>query len=97
LTTRIIMENPGLEHELTLVSEILAVIERYNGDHGITPCPCELRDTMLTVAGLLHSEAERFNKSEHQQPLEDSFVERASICMARLQWASSNEASGFLQ
>jgi hypothetical protein len=83
------MDDPGLVHELTLVSEILATIERYNDDRGVTPCPCELRDTMLTVAGLLHSEAERLNETELGQPLEESFVERASVCMARLKWASS--------
>jgi hypothetical protein len=33
------MEDPGLVHELTLVSEIIALIERYNGDQGITARP----------------------------------------------------------
>ena len=90
------MEDLGLVHELNLVSEIISVIERYNGKHGITACPHELRDTMLTVAGLLHSEAARLGNSS-ERPLEDSFVERALECMVKVKWASSSDTSGFLQ
>jgi hypothetical protein len=90
------MEDLGLVHQLTLVSEIVSVIERYNGDHGIVARPDELCDTMLTVAGLLHSEAAALGHSS-DKPLEDSFVERALECMAKIKWASSSEAPGLLQ
>jgi len=83
------MQSTSLAYELTLVGEIIATIERFNGNNGIEACPSELRDTMLTVAGLLHLEAARLYKAEDCQPFEGSFLERASISLDRVKWASS--------
>ncbi len=90
------MEDLGLVHELNLVSEIISLIERYNGKHGITACPHDLRDTLLAVASLLHSEAAVLGNGSDQR-LEESFVQRALECMAKAKWASSSEAPEFLQ
>jgi hypothetical protein len=92
------MKDFRLAHHLTLVGEIMAVIERYNGDHGLAARPNELRDTMLTVAGLLHSEAARLtNMDSNRKAVEDSFLEKACESLAKVKWMSSNEKTGFLQ
>jgi hypothetical protein len=86
------MQNASLSNDLALVGEIIATIERYNGSNGIEACPSELCDTMLTVAGLLHLEAARLYSAEDCQPVEGSFLERASINLEKVKWASSRLA-----
>ena len=86
------MQNTNLPYELTLVAEIIATIERYNGNNGIEACPSKLRDTMLTVAGLLHLEAVRLYKAEDCQPFDGSFLERASVSLDKVKWVSSRLA-----
>jgi hypothetical protein len=90
-------QDPGLTGELSLVSEIIATIERHYGDLGIEACPRELRDTLLTVAGLLHIEAARLYEGEEFEPFEASFLERASISLEKVKWASSQRVSSLLQ
>jgi hypothetical protein len=46
-----------LTYELVLVEEIVAMIERYSQSHDVAPDAAYLRDTMLSVAALLHIEA----------------------------------------
>ncbi len=46
-----------LTYELVLVEEIMATIGRYSQDHDVVPSAVYLRDTMLSVAALLHIEA----------------------------------------
>jgi hypothetical protein len=90
------MQDIGLAYELTLVGEIIATIERYNGNNGIEACPSELCNTMLTVAGLLHMEAARLSEAVDCQPVEGSFLERASISLEKVKWASSQLTSSLL-
>jgi hypothetical protein len=91
------MQELSLFHELKLVSEIVAVIERYNTDNGIDAHPVPLRDTMLKVAAMLHSEAARLeNSNQNFQPLRDSFLERADECLTDVSLASP-AAIGLLQ
>jgi hypothetical protein len=91
------MQDPGLDYELTLISELIVTIERHSGDHGVELSPSELRDTLLAVAGLLHMEATRLYSGEDCQPFEDSFLERASISLERVKWASSRRVTSCLQ
>jgi hypothetical protein len=86
------MQNTSVSYDLALVGEITAAVERYNDSNGIEACPSELRDTMLTVAGLLHLEAARLYSAEACQPVEGSFLERASISLEKVKWASSQLA-----
>jgi len=91
------MQDQSLIHELELVSEIVAVIERYNTDNGITARPDAIRDTMLKVAGLLHSEDARLKNADRSfKPLRESFLERADECLTGVSFASSY-AKGILQ
>ena len=91
------MQDLSLVHELNLITEIVALIERYNIHHGVEARPDEIRDTMLKVAGLLHSEDARLRNADQSfQPLRDSFLERANECLAGVSLASS-VASGLLQ
>ena len=79
------MQKPGCTNELNLVSEIMCLIERYHDDHGTAPRPDQLRDTMLTLAVLLHSEAIRIGSTQAKaEPLSNSFIERALECLAKL-------------
>jgi hypothetical protein len=91
------MQDTRLAYELTLVGKIIATIERYNGNYGIEACPSELRDIMLTVAGLLHLEAARLYKAEDCEPIEGSFLEQASISLEQVKWASSRLTTNLLQ
>ena len=50
------MSDSGVIHELALAQEIMAVIGRYNNTHSIPHRPRAIRDTLLSVAGLLHLE-----------------------------------------
>ena len=50
------MSDSGVTHKLALAQEIMGVIERYNDTNSIPHRPCEIRDTLLSVAGLLHLE-----------------------------------------
>jgi hypothetical protein len=91
------MKDTSLTYELTLVGKIIATIERYNGNSGIEACPSELRDIMLAVAGLLHLEAARLYQGEDCRPFEAGFLERASISLEMVKWASSRLATNLLQ
>ena len=51
----------GLTRELTLVEKIMRAIGLHGQNEHINPCPLCLRDTILTVAGLLHIEATRLD------------------------------------
>jgi hypothetical protein len=52
------------KHELSLVGEVLRTIERYSKKQGIRSCPSCLRDTMLSVAALLHLEAAKIGTAK---------------------------------
>lgn len=87
----------SLVDELTLVREIMALIARYHTEHGITPQPNVIRDTLLTVAGLLHKEVARVgNNDVSHSGLEDTFSEKAGERMADV-LASSSESDVSLQ
>jgi hypothetical protein len=76
------MKGLSLTHELNLVREIMSTIKRFNNDHAISPAPGVIRDTLLVVAGLLHSEAVRLEGQDNDQTqLQETFVEiaRANI------------------
>jgi hypothetical protein len=45
------------KHELALVGEVLGTIERYSKKNELSACPSCLRDSMLSLAALLHIEA----------------------------------------
>lgn len=84
------MHDLSLVHELKLVSEIVATIERFKTHNGIEARPEPLRDTMLKVAALLHSEAVRLESGDQGfEPLRDSFLERAHECLAGISSAPS--------
>jgi hypothetical protein len=52
-----------LAYELALVEEIVATIGRYNQSHDVMPSAAYLRDTMLSVAALLHIEATKLDET----------------------------------
>jgi hypothetical protein len=60
-----------------LVEEILQAVARFCERTGVSPCPVELRDTMLAVAALTHIEAVKFDCSEIE-PSAQGFAEAAS-------------------
>ena len=51
------------KHELALVAELMRAIALYNKKQDIDPCPLCLRNTMLTVAALLHIDAAQIESS----------------------------------
>jgi len=59
-----------------LVNEIMSLIGRYCAAIGVTPCPIELRDTMLAVAALSHLEAGKMDCTAATMSAED-FAEAA--------------------
>jgi len=54
-----------------LVNEIMSLIGRYCEAIGVTPCPIELRDTMLAVAALSHLEAGKMDCTATAMSAED--------------------------
>ncbi|MGA7324582.1 MAG: hypothetical protein WBX25_08905 [Rhodomicrobium sp.] len=50
-------------NELALTRKIMEAISRFSQDEQITPCPLCLRDTMLTVAALLHLEGMKISRA----------------------------------
>jgi hypothetical protein len=86
------MKDFSLGHELNLVRNIMATIESFNQDNGITASPGVIRDTLLVAAGLLHREAVRLEDEEiDPERLQETFAEiaRANIKKA-LEAAQSN-------
>jgi hypothetical protein len=70
----------GGEHKLALVQKITRMIERYNQDEAIEPCPTCLRDTMLDLAALLHHEAEKIYAARNAidaKSFDETFAEAA--------------------
>jgi hypothetical protein len=70
------------KHELLLVGEVMRIIGRYSKNKEISPCPSCLRDTMLSVAALLHLEAAKAEAVKAQKPrfgkrLGDTFANAA--------------------
>jgi hypothetical protein len=64
----------GEQHELALVQTIMQTIKHYGQRGLIEPCPRCLRNTMLTIAALLHLEAARIDAHE---AFDDDFPEVA--------------------
>jgi hypothetical protein len=58
------------KHEQLLVGELMQTIERYSKKNKINSCPSCLRDTMLSIAALLHLEAAKAGtaKTGKQRP-----------------------------
>ena len=74
--------NFGCKHEQLLVGEIMRLIERYSKKKEVSPCPSCLRDTMLSVAALLHLEAAKSGTGKAGKPrsgkhLGDAFAKAA--------------------
>jgi hypothetical protein len=70
------------KHELSLVGEVLRTIERYSKRKKISPCPSCLRDSMLSVAAILHLEATKIETAKTRKPhsgkrLGDTFAKSA--------------------
>jgi hypothetical protein len=92
------MNDFNLEHELTLVREIMTTIGRYNLDQGITASPRTIRDTLLVVAGLLHQEAVRLeDQGDDPRRLHHTFAEAARRCLERVLDASAYISRSFTQ
>ena len=84
------MKDFSLVHELTLVREIMTMIERHNRDHGIKASPGVIRDTLLAVAGLLHKEAVRLEDQEADPTrLQETFAEVARARIEQVLEASA--------
>jgi hypothetical protein len=72
-----------LTHELALTEKVMRTIKRYQEDEDINPCPACLRNTMLTVAALLHLEAAKLDAEKSGKPrvggkrLEEGFAKAA--------------------
>jgi hypothetical protein len=78
------MKDLSLNHELSLVREIMATIERFNSDQAISPAPGAIRDTLLAVAGLLHREAIRLeSQKDDLRQLQETFGE---VAQARIEY-----------
>ena len=60
------------KHELALAGGILRMIEAYTKDNDTYPCPLCLRNSMMSIAALLHIEAV---KLEEKSAAEPSFAE----------------------
>jgi hypothetical protein len=89
------MKDLSLKHELNLVREIMATIERFNKDHAISPAPVIIRDTLLVAAGLLHQEAIGLEEHEAEPAeLQDSFSKVAKVCLERALKASAQAVRG---
>jgi hypothetical protein len=74
------MSDFGVTHKLALAQEIMGVIERYNDTHSIPHRPCEIRDTLLSVAGLLHLEhAKIVSRSFDGLQLRKAFAEASLV------------------
>jgi hypothetical protein len=93
------MTDFSLTHEIALVRELMAVIERFDGDRNITAKPSTIRDTLLVVAGLLHKEAAQHESQHGGNPkhLEDSFAEKARECLSDALGISGSHVVGVLQ
>ena len=75
----------GISHveELALTHEILELITRFSSDKRIDPDPFLLRDTMLTVAALLHLEGEKLAGARIGHPINWKHANRAFSQVAR--------------
>jgi hypothetical protein len=92
------MKDFSLEHELSLVRDIMATIESFNQSHGITASPRAIRDTLLVAAGLLHREAIRLEEDEAEpNGIQNSFSEVAKVCLDRALEASAHLVRGIPQ
>jgi hypothetical protein len=92
------MKDFSLEHELNLVRNIMATIEIFNQDHGITSSPGVIRDNLLVAASLLHREAVRLEEPEAEaNELQDSFSEVAKVCFERALEVSAHVVNGIPQ
>jgi hypothetical protein len=69
----------GEQHELALVQTIMQTIKHYGDREHVEPCPRCLRNSMLTVAALLHLEAARIDAhaSGRSEAFDDDFAEVA--------------------
>jgi len=83
--------------ELALIKEIMAVVERHDKTHGITPRPDTIRDTMLCVAALLHIDASSGENARQNPGLEETFLDNARGCLAKVRDASSARPRSILQ
>jgi hypothetical protein len=92
------MKDLSLEHELSVVRDIMATIESFNQSHGITASPRAIRDTLLVAAGLLHREAIRLEEDEADpSDMQNSFAEVAKVCLERALEASADLVCGIPQ
>jgi hypothetical protein len=74
------MSDLGVTHKLALAQEIMGVIERYNDTYSIPHRPSEIRDTLLSVAGLLHLEhAKIVSRSFDGLQLREAFAEASLV------------------
>jgi hypothetical protein len=74
------------KHELSLVAEVLRTIDRYSKKNKLSACPSCLRDTMLSLAALLHLEAAkieaaRTGRLRSGKRLGDAFARAARSCL----------------
>jgi hypothetical protein len=86
------------KHELPLVGEVLRTIERYNKKKKISPCPSCLRDSMLSVAALLHlegakAETAKTGKQRFGKRLGDTFAKAARVRLETVRQANILKAS----
>jgi hypothetical protein len=86
------MTELSLVDKLNLVRNIMATIESFNQDHGITASPPAIRDTLLVAAGLLHRDAVRLEGEEvDPEQLQETFAEIAGANIRKaLEAAQSN-------
>jgi hypothetical protein len=74
------MSDQGVIHQVALAREIMTVIERYNRAHSIAHRPSAIRDTLLSVAGLLHLEhAKIVSGSFDSLQLRNAFAEASLV------------------
>lgn len=92
------MKQFSVVHELTLVREIMAMIERYHTALKITPRLDAIRDTMLSAAALLHIEdAGVENARAHPKLLEETFLDKARERLAKVREISLAESGDLEQ
>jgi hypothetical protein len=86
------------KHEQLLVGELMRTIERYSNKKKISPCPSCLRDTIISVAALLHLEAAevetaKTGKQRSAKRLGDTFAKVARSHLEAVGQASILRAS----
>ena len=82
----------SLIDELALTHKILGFIARVIRDEGIDPGPLFLRDTMITVAALLHLECEKIDTAQFGHANDRNHANRAFAQAARERFKAVLEA-----